>query len=113
MGEAGEMMRLTAIASDADNPNMNNGILRYQYRVRKVAYLDSEGKLVKTAAWDDFKKYVDMPLKYDPCCCGYCWCLSRSSSHSKTSRCCPPKMQSDLQCPRRVQYEQNIFQQNS
>lgn len=48
----------------------------YQYRVRKVAYMDSYGKLVKTEAWDEFVKRAKMPFAAgtEPNCCGYCFC---------------------------------------
>lgn len=48
----------------------------YQYRVRKVAYLDYDGKLVKTEAWDEFVRRAKMPFApgTEPNCCGYCFC---------------------------------------
>eukprot|EP00434_Breviolum_minutum_P036409 symbB.v1.2.032255.t1/scaffold3848.1/size51340/2 len=48
----------------------------YQYRVRKVAYLDSDQKLVKTEAWDEYVRRAKMPFAEGtaPNCCGFCFC---------------------------------------
>lgn len=66
-----EMMRVT-YNNDAD-PKSG---LNYQYRVRRVAYLDDEGRLVKTTAYEDLKRVATMPLDGGPSCCGCCWCMS-------------------------------------
>jgi len=65
----GEMMRL----SFKDQMDTNSE-LTFQYRVRRVAYLDEAGSLVKTEAYDELAALVALPQRPQGCCCGYCLC---------------------------------------
>lgn len=58
-----------------DDANPNSGV-SYQYRLRRIAYLDDAGSLVKTNPYEELKQAATMPLTSGPCCCGYCWCGS-------------------------------------
>lgn len=68
----GDMMRLSTVEDAVPNSKPT-----YQYRLRKIAYLDPDGSLVKTEAYDDLKRLASEPMKYPPCCCGYCFCRSQ------------------------------------
>jgi len=59
--------------NDAD---FNSDIV-YQYRVRKIAYIDDEGNLVKTDAYKDLANRATEPLppRCKPCF-GYCWIMN-------------------------------------
>jgi len=72
--EADELMRLNF---NKLVPVLTDENITYQYRVRRVAYLDG-GSLVKTKAWDEFLELAKRPLTHEPCCCGQCWCISES-----------------------------------
>jgi len=67
------LMRVTW--GDDANPTSE---ISYQYWVRRVAYLDESGNLVKTPAYDELKRLSTQPQTYPPCCgctmCGYCVC---------------------------------------
>jgi hypothetical protein len=71
--ETSEMLRVSH-----DNEELPLSEPNYQYRLRRVAYLEQNGKLVKTPAWDDFVKRSKMPYKSgsEPCClcCNYTFC---------------------------------------
>lgn len=71
--EDGLMMRISV---NSTAPVMENANVTYQYIVRKIAYLDGDGKLVKTPAYDELRERADMPLKHEPCCCQLCFCLT-------------------------------------
>lgn len=70
--EAGDMMRLAF----NDNTDPTSG-LTYQYLVRKVAYLDENGTLIKTKAYEELKRRALMPepeRKRNWCTCFGCTC---------------------------------------
>jgi len=46
----------------------------YQYRLRRVAYYDDSGALVKTRAYDEYVKLAKAPTPHQGCCCNYCLC---------------------------------------
>jgi len=71
-----EDLQRIQFANDADY----NSEIVYQYRVRKIAYLDDAGNLVKTSAYEDLKERATMPLppRCKPCF-GYCWCMDDES----------------------------------
>lgn len=48
--------------------------LTYQYMVRRVAYLDGTGRLVKTAAYEKLLHAATAPPPYPTTCCGYGYC---------------------------------------
>jgi hypothetical protein len=70
--EKDDMMRISTV--DDAIPNSKT---TYQYRLRRIAYLDDAGNLVKTPAYEEIRKAASEPLKYPPCCCGYCFCRSQ------------------------------------
>lgn len=71
--EPGEKIRVTY--NDKSDPKSG---LYYQYRLRRIAYLDPEGKLVKTPAYDDLRKRINMTQENaKPCCGGYFVCASK------------------------------------
>jgi len=96
----GDMMRLSFF--DATDPATKPA---YQYLVRRVAYLNEDGELVKTKAYDELKRRAtmeDFPITCR-CCCGCCECLppcshegtvkyfERLNNHQTVS--IPPSMQ--------------------
>jgi len=71
--EPGDMMRMAF----NDNTDPSSG-LTYQYLVRRVAYMDGSGNLIKTKAYEELKRRALMPEperkrgRYCSCtCCGY------------------------------------------
>jgi len=54
--EPGDMMRMAF----HDNTDPSSG-LAYQYLVRRVAYMDDSGNLVKTKAYEELKRRALMP----------------------------------------------------
>jgi len=71
-----ELMRLSH-----DDETQPLSAPNYQYRVRRIAYLDERGQLVKTQAYEDIKKRGTEPFKagFEPSCCGYCFCLGKDA----------------------------------
>jgi len=68
--EPGDMMRMAF----HDNADPSSG-LAYQYLVRRVAYMDDNGKLIKTKAYEELKRRALMPepeRKRGRCSCT-CW----------------------------------------
>lgn len=62
--------------SDSYNPSSTVAL---QYRVRRIAYYDEFGALVKTDAYDEYVKSAKAPLPHEGCCCNYFFCgLSNS-----------------------------------
>jgi len=73
--EPGEKIRVTY--NDKSDPKSG---LYYQYRLRRIAYLDSDGKLVKTKAYEDLVKRINMVQENaKPCCCGAFVCASKEA----------------------------------
>jgi len=72
--EDGLLMRISGI--DSNKPVVDNSMVSYQYLVRKIAYLDHDGKLVKTPAYEELRKLAAMPLKYEPSCCQLFYCIT-------------------------------------
>lgn len=62
-----ELMRIDWGDGIADG----TGELQYQYRWQRIAYLDKDGKLVKTKFYDELKRRATMPDSSVSCCCGY------------------------------------------
>merc|ERR1719253_1039214 len=62
----GDWMRLTF----ADPWDSASGLV-YQYMARRTAYLDDNGKLVKTKAYERFVEQAKMALPYSNVCCNY------------------------------------------
>lgn len=65
----GDMMRI-----DWRSPYDTSSEIAFQYRVRRVAYLDNNGKLVKTSAYDDLLGRAQAEPNTHGYCCGYCTC---------------------------------------
>jgi len=72
--EDGLMMRISGI--DSNSPVVDQSHVSYQYLVRKIAYLDDQGKLVKTPAYEELRKLAAEPLKFEPSCCQLFYCIS-------------------------------------
>lgn len=70
--DPGELQRVS-FKNDADPASG----LSYQCRVRRIAHMDDAGRLLKTPAYAELLQCASMPMKYEPCCCGYRWCLSK------------------------------------
>jgi len=77
--EPDEFIRVTY-----NEPNEPKSGMQYQYRMRRIAYLDSNGKVVRTPAYDDLAERIRMPqLHAKPCCCGYFVCASQEEKALK------------------------------
>mmetsp|Transcript_42008 Transcript_42008/g.110883 ORF Transcript_42008/g.110883 Transcript_42008/m.110883 type:complete len:357 (-) Transcript_42008:131-1201(-) len=67
--ELGDLMRI-----NHESPYSADAEVNYQYMARRVAYLDEDGKLVKTQAYEELRRQASAPNPHPPTCCGYGFC---------------------------------------
>lgn len=63
----GDLVRMNF--DDAYNPS---SAMYYQYRLRRIAYYDEAGNLVKTDAYNEYLKSAMAPMPHQGCCDNYC-----------------------------------------